>query len=95
VDANSQGAVVGFHREVELELVEIRAELAEDEVERLRQSWTEIHEHWSEEWDLADRLAEWIRRRCEASGESTAPLVLQAWELRRNRCQPPLLPDRR
>jgi len=54
-----------------LDLAQIRAELAEAEVERLRQGWKVLHDEWRQERSLADALA------------AGNPDALMAWEVRR------------
>ena len=54
-----------------LDLAQIRAELAEAEVERLRQGWKVLHDEWRQERALADALA------------AGNPDALMAWEVRR------------
>ena len=54
-----------------LDLTRIRAELAEAEVERLRQGWKLLHDDWRQERALADALA------------AGRPEALTAWEVRR------------
>ena len=58
-------------RDEALELTQIRAELAEAEVERLRQGWKVLHDEWRQERALADALAE------------GHPDAVTAWQVRR------------
>jgi hypothetical protein len=58
-------------RDEALDLAQIRAELAEAEVERLRHGWKLLHDDWREERALADALA------------AGTPEARTAWEARR------------